>query len=303
MPIYNSAPYLAEAIESVLAQTFADFELLIWDDGSTDGTAEIAAAYAARDPRIVFHVHASNVGMVRNWNLCMEQARGKYLKFLFGDDLLSRDALARMARELDEDPAVSLVASGRTVIDAASRPLETLVHFPPGRFRGTEAIRRCIDEQVNLIGEPSAVMFRKAQAERGFDPELKQVVDLEMWYHLLEKGRLAYIAEPLCCFRKHQGQQTRKNEQNLVNFGEFFALSGAYLRKPYLGFGWWGARWFLFQRYYVFWKIFRKQEQFRQAAADIIDRQYGKRSFLAMTMVYKLYNPCRKAARLLHTER
>jgi glycosyltransferase involved in cell wall biosynthesis len=299
MPIYNSADFIGEAIESVLAQRFSDFELIIVDDGSTDGTAGIAAGYAARDERVILKVNQENLGMVANWNSCIRQARGRYLKYLFGDDLLQPDALGRMVEILERAPDVSLVASGRAIIDEESRHLEDLVHFDSGTYDGAAVIRRCISEQLNLVGEPSAVMFRKSQAARGYDPAYRQMVDLEMWYHLLEKGRFAYLEETLCSFRKHSAQQTQKNEKNLVNFSEFFLLSESYLGKPYIGYGRWGARWFLFERYYTFWKIFKKQDNFRDIAREIIDRQYGRTMFNGMMMVYKLYNPWRKLFNIL----
>ena len=78
LPTYNYARFLPEAIESVLAQDWTDYELLISDDRSTDGSAAIIAAYAARDPRIRFQLQPVNLGMVANWNWCLSQARGEY---------------------------------------------------------------------------------------------------------------------------------------------------------------------------------------------------------------------------------
>ena len=294
MPIYNSARYIAEAIESVLAQSWEDFELIIVDDASSDGTAEIAASYAERDSRIRFRVNASNMGMVTNWNCCLAEASGGYVKFLFGDDLLAPEALNRMATILDEDPAVSLVSSARALIDEFSRPTDLLVHFATGTYDGTEVIKRCIFEEMNYVGEPSAVMFRKSRAGRGFDPALKQIVDLEMWFHLLEQGRFAYIQEPLCSFRRHSEQMTIKNEKDLTNFREFFVLTEMFLRKSYARIGWWGTEWYLFEKYYAFWKRLRDNAELRDIAVDIIWSQYGKRKYCAMMVVYKLYNPLRK---------
>ena len=130
IPAYNNAHFLAEAIESVLNQTFEQFELLIIDDCSTDATREIADAYAANDDRIVFHANSVNLGMVANWNACLQQSRGEYIKYLFGDDLLaSPDALLNMVTVLDGDPAVSLVASARNLIDEHSAKVGTVSSF------------------------------------------------------------------------------------------------------------------------------------------------------------------------------
>lgn len=127
IPAYNYARFLPQAIESVLSQSFGDFELLVIDDGSTDDTRDVVAGYAARDGRIVFRANPVNRGMVPNWNLCLRESRGEYVKFLFADDfLVSQDALGRMADILDADASVSLVASARHVIGPDSGIIETV---------------------------------------------------------------------------------------------------------------------------------------------------------------------------------
>ena len=171
IPSYNCAPFLADAIDSVLAQSYSDFELLIIDDCSTDSSAEIIAGYAERDPRIVFLRNESNLGMVANWNRCIELARGEYIHYLFADDLFaSPECLDKMLRVIESDPAISLVVSARNIIDEDSRIKRVASHFRDKKIApGTEVIRRCLYEARNLIGEPSVVMFRKSQALRGFN--------------------------------------------------------------------------------------------------------------------------------------
>ena len=89
IPTFNYARYLPEAIESVMQQDFREFELLIADDASTDASADIICHYAAKDARIRFTIHSRNLGMVANWNWCLSEAKGEYVKFLFGDDRLA----------------------------------------------------------------------------------------------------------------------------------------------------------------------------------------------------------------------
>ncbi|HEX2767864.1 MAG TPA: glycosyltransferase family 2 protein, partial [Geobacteraceae bacterium] len=236
IPAYNCARFIADAIDSVLNQRFAGFELLIIDDCSTDSTAEIARSYAARDSRIIFKVNDKNLGMVANWNLCLETAQGKYIKYLFGDDLFSsNEALQRMASVLDNDSMISVVASGRNIIDAKSNFVKKVSSFADGTLvDGTYVISRCLSAQRNLVGEPSIVMFRKSQAMRGFNAEYGQLVDLEMWFHLLEQGKYAHIGESLSSFRVHPDQQSEKNVQNLLHIDEYFMLLKAYLDRPYV---------------------------------------------------------------------
>jgi glycosyltransferase involved in cell wall biosynthesis len=259
IPTYNQVRFLQETLDSVICQSYTDFEVLVMDDCSVDRTGEIAREYAARDSRIRFLANPANLGMVPNWNRCMEMARGRYIKFLFGDDLLtSTDTLGRMVEILDKECDVSLVASARIVINEKSRVLETVAGFPDGvRIPGKELIKLCLDNffyQHNRIGEPSTVMFRKAAAGRGFDPRYRQLVDLEMWFHLLEHGAFAYVGEPLCAFRTHTEQQTVKNRENLSYIDDMFYLLDDYLGRTYIGVGQFAKRYALFRLAYFYWK-------------------------------------------------
>ncbi len=175
IPTYNYAGYLPEAIESVLSQNYTDFELLIIDDHSEDGTAEVVSGYAGKDKRITFKINPHNLGMVENWNLCLREARGKYIKYLFADDLFcSTDAILRMVEALDAEPKVSMVASARQIIDSEGRPMKIRAHFrDSGCINGKQVINRCLRLQKNLVGEPTAVMFRKSLSGRGFNPKLR----------------------------------------------------------------------------------------------------------------------------------
>lgn len=230
VPTYNYGRYLPELIDSVLAQDFRDFELLIVDDCSRDDTAQMVQPYCARDPRIQFSVNSSNLGMVRNWNQCLERARGKYVKFLFGDDkLFDRHALGELVGLLDRNPAATLAASARAILDEQSKVVDIYRTLPDGLHQGRQVITRCITQNAkNLVGEPSVVMFRKADASRGFNTSYRQIVDMEMWFHLLEKGDLAYTRRPLCAFRCHPCQQTEENTASGVGRREHVSFFTEY---------------------------------------------------------------------------
>jgi glycosyltransferase involved in cell wall biosynthesis len=231
IPTYNYARYLPEAIESVLAQDFGDFEIIIGDDASPDGSPGVLGRYAALDPRIRARVHPKNIGMVANWNWCLREARGEYCKFVFGDDcLVSPRALGRMAGMLDAAPGAVLAASARLILDEDSRAVEVWDDLQrTGLHSGTRVIADCLWKDRNLVGEPSAVLFRRAAATRGFDPDLRQVVDMEMWFHLLLGGDLAFEAEPLCGFRTHARQQTVANRGSHVGPTESLRIAARYL--------------------------------------------------------------------------
>jgi len=245
IPTYKYAHYLPEAIESVLSQDFTDFELLIIDDDSPDHSREVIEGYARQDSRIVWSVNDRNIGMVANWNLCLIRAQGEYVRFLFGDDyFVSSVSLRRMVEALDRHPEVVMTGSARVVIDGSSRPLRVVSRFPDqSRHRGTAVVRRSLLEERNIVGEPSAVMFRRRMALRGFDPAYRQLVDLEMWFHLLGKGWYYHLGIPLTAFREHADQQSVHNERAGVLFEELVRINADYGCRPEIVNPFW--RWLL----------------------------------------------------------
>jgi len=231
IPTYNYARYLAEAIESVLAQDYPHLEIIIGDDASTDASAAIIRDYAARDPRIRAQIHGRNLGMVANWNWCLGEARGTYVKYLFGDDrLASPRAITQLVALLESHPRAVLAASARMLIDHDSQVTGQWNDLRTAGLRdGRRAILDCLFHNRNLIGEPSAVLFRRVAGLRGFAPGLRQLVDMEMWFHLLLQGDLAYTPEPLCAFRRHGAQQTAVNRVNRTGDLEMVHIITRYL--------------------------------------------------------------------------
>jgi glycosyltransferase involved in cell wall biosynthesis len=235
MPTYNYASYLPEAIASVLAQDFKDFELLIVDDCSSDDSAGAVKPFCDRDARVKFDVNPANLGMVNNWRKCLEQARGPYIKFLFGDDKFSDPrALGKMIALLRDNPSATLAASARTILDEKSNVIDIVRPLPDGCHNGRKIIAECLNENANLIGEPSAVMFRKKDGGGGFEQKYRQIVDVEMWFHLLENGDLAYTREPLCAFRQHARQQSALNDASGLTRREHALFFANYAAKPWL---------------------------------------------------------------------
>ncbi|MEP6810205.1 MAG: glycosyltransferase family 2 protein, partial [Chthoniobacterales bacterium] len=152
---FNYGRFLPEAIDSVLRQSWQDFEIIISDDRSTDDSWAIAQRYAAQDPRIIAAQNPQNLGMVKNRNAALARARGEFVKTLHADDfLVSENALARMVAALESNPAVSLVAAARRIVDETGKPLETWAGFEETArpIAGTTVINRCLFEQRNLIG-------------------------------------------------------------------------------------------------------------------------------------------------------
>jgi hypothetical protein len=230
--------------------------------------------------------------MVENWNSCITQARGEYIKFVFGDDLLaSPDAVGSMAFLLDNDNAVSLVCSARNLIDESSQIMKIESNFLTGIKKGADVINHCLANQGNLIGEPSVVMFRKCQAERGFNPLYNQIVDLEMWFHLLEQGSFAYINEPLCSFRIHGQQQTRVNAENLSALNDVFYLQRDFLDKEYVLLSGFLKAYLAFDSLYGIWKLFKNDRISRSESIALINSKSSFSYFRFWYPFYKIFKP------------
>jgi glycosyltransferase involved in cell wall biosynthesis len=136
LPVYNGAGYLRVAIESLLAQTFTDFELIICDNASTDQTQSICTAFAARDARVKYHRNPRNLGAAGNFNLAFRLARGEYFKWAAHDDTHEPEYLARCVELLDGDPSAVLSHTGARVIDDAAREVALLQGTRPPGMRG-----------------------------------------------------------------------------------------------------------------------------------------------------------------------
>jgi glycosyltransferase involved in cell wall biosynthesis len=119
LPVYNGLPYLAEALRSVRDAEFQDYELIVCDNASTDGTGEVVREFAREDPRIRYFRNSRNIGAVHNFNRTLELARGKYFRWLASDDLHSHGAIARCVEVLERDPSVFLAFPRTRVIDDA----------------------------------------------------------------------------------------------------------------------------------------------------------------------------------------
>ncbi|ABA89830.1 glycosyltransferase [Syntrophotalea carbinolica DSM 2380] len=239
IPSYNSEKYINQTIDSVLCQLYKNYEIIIVDDKSSDNTREIISNYAIENKSIKFYTNDSNLGIVGNFNKCLSLCKGKYIKYLLADDLfLTPDCLGRFVDALESHPNVSLVSSGRQLIDSQSNVIGEAVSYAEGVYSpGKEIIKDCLLYFKNKIGEPTSVIFRRDALKRGFKDNYRQVLDLEMWFHLLENGDLYYIKDKLVGFRIHEEQTTQKNKNGLVYFSDVPLLLNDYCHKPYIRFG------------------------------------------------------------------
>jgi glycosyltransferase involved in cell wall biosynthesis len=234
IPTYNGAKYLKECLDSVIAQTFTDFEILIIDDRSSDETVSIARKYAANDQRICVIVNEQNLGLAGNWNRCVELAKGKWIKFVFQDDLIEPTCLERMLAA--NQPEIPIIFCRRQFIFETSTAesnrryyLSTLSLLDKLFSRTTEMsasdyCRTIIDQLsanpkyyaggINFIGEPVAVMLRKDVFYQfgNFNPYLIQFCDFEFWTRVAIHTGITYVPETLVTFRVHGESTSAINE-------------------------------------------------------------------------------------------
>jgi glycosyltransferase involved in cell wall biosynthesis len=205
IPSYRGAAHIKASIDSVLAQTWTDFELIVVDDDSPDDTLAVAAS--VDDERITCLRNERRLGAEGNWNRCLREATGRYVKILPQDDLLDPECLARQLAlfEADARGELALVFCARRIIDADGRTLFERRPFGPDprRVDGRAVFRRCLRRGTNVVGEPGGVLFRRdaARAAGEFDATFPYVVDLDYWLRLLEHGEAGYIPETLVSFR------------------------------------------------------------------------------------------------------
>jgi hypothetical protein len=217
IPVWNGERYLAEAVESVLAQTHTDFELIIVDDGSTDGTAQIAESYARRDPRVRL-VRQPNQGVAAARNTGLEVARAPWVACLDHDDLMLSHRLERQIAFIAEHPEVKVFGSICRYINQEGRPRGGHTIGAPIRSR---AELDALLEEGRLIGltHPSVMMHRDTvRALGGYDPAAEPAEDLDLWMRVAEAGHVVLQDdEVLTEFRVHAesiiGAHTAKGAQ------------------------------------------------------------------------------------------
>jgi hypothetical protein len=224
--VYNGDNYLAEALESIMAQTFTDFEVVISDNGSTDGSADICRSFARRDRRIRYYRHEKNRGAAWNHNRALELARGEYFKWLAHDDAIEPEYLAECVKLLDAEPDVAWCQSQVILIDHVGRRLRgninawnrpgapaTEIHsvqaFDPGEWRGDRGHERpSVRFAAVLLGAAWCLdgygMMRTnmLRQTRGYLPTYgsEKIVVGE----LSLRGRYAEIPRPLKLVRIHE---------------------------------------------------------------------------------------------------
>lgn len=239
IPAWNAAWCVGRAVESVLAQTFMNYELIVVDDGSTDATLEVLRSYG----EAVRVISQANGGMSSARNAGIRQARGRYLAFLDADDRWRPEKLARQVELMEKEPLLAFCSASTLLEDEQGKAVGIWDCRRAGR-RATLA--DIFDNHATVAGGASSVLARRDLVAElgGFDETLRGAEDTDLWIRLAACGSFACIADPLVVVMRRSGSvsgkratmrdgaiaMTRKNRRLLP-----IELQGTFWRRIYAG--------------------------------------------------------------------
>jgi len=234
IPTYNGSKFIAEALNSAITQTYSNLEIIVSDDASKDDTLEIIEQIKKQTdiPIAIYHHQPNGIGA--NWNNCIKKASGKYIKFLFQDDIILPSCIEEMVDVLQENKSFGLVACKRTFIieesylnEANKKWIKTYGNLQKALQLPLKNGIRILNKKVfksnfflssplNKVGEPPVTLFRKKLVEEigYYREDLKQILDYEFYYRILKKHEIAVLEKELVKFRLHEQQATNVNRGN-----------------------------------------------------------------------------------------
>jgi glycosyltransferase involved in cell wall biosynthesis len=229
LPLFNAERYLAEAVESILAQSFRDFELLVHDDGSTDGSLRILRDFSRSDPRVIVS-SSPNQGITPTLNFLLRKAQAPYIARMDADDVAFPQRFERQVGYLDSHPDCVLVGGRIVLIDPEGRKLKVFqlptshAEIDAENLRGRMAIAHPV------------VMMRATAIKKvgGYREGFTHAEDIDLWLRLAEVGRLANLDEVLLYYRQHFQSvgMTKRRDQIGAHIS---AVSDAFVRRSLTG--------------------------------------------------------------------
>ena len=203
LPVYNGAEYLAESIDSVISQTYANWELIIVNDCSTDDTLAIASKYASQDTRIKVLTNLQNLKLPKSLNVGFAHASGEYYTWTSDDNKYRPDALRVMMESLEKNPNAVMVYADESYIDSDG------VEFEKVKKQGPEYIFT-----GNVIGACFLYTAFAAKKTGEYDADLFLAEDYDYWIRLYEVGEILHVEKSLYYYRRHKNSltETRKNQ-------------------------------------------------------------------------------------------
>ncbi len=241
-PTYNQEAFIAEAIESVLAQDYPNFELVIGDDCSTDGTWERVQEYQKKFPdKIVVFRNEKNLGMTENCNETLRRCRGKYIAFFAGDDLFLPGKLSKQVAAMESDPNIVLCYHDIEVFQSDTN--ETIRFWnhgkdshPPETGLAHYVAKRVVRDGTAFMAALSVMLRRDAIPKGGYDARVPHASDWLMWIEVLagasENAKVVFLPEVLARYRRHESNITNRPE--VYRADPFVTLAIAEAKFPWL---------------------------------------------------------------------
>lgn len=227
IPTYNGSQYIEKCIESCLAQSYRNIEIIVCDDCSSDSLINVLNPYLKKDCRITFYQNEKNLGLVGNWNKCMNYASGEYIKWLFQDDWMDVNAIEEFVEIANK--GYDFIVSKRNFIlnELAtdedkmyySKKVKTLENYfnqdEIGCYFPTSKIKDIVVSNIalNFIAEPSLIFFKRTLIKEVglYDHLFHQICDLEYNMRLASKVGVYVLNKPLCHFAIHAQSTTNSN--------------------------------------------------------------------------------------------
>lgn len=236
-PVYNGAQYLRECIESVLAQTFRNFEYIIVNNCSTDRTLRIAQEYSAKDKRIRLLCNAEFVDMIENHNIAFRQIskKSKYCKVVHADDWLYPECITKLVELAEKEPRAGIIGSYAIRENGVHR---TMLYHNTNFIKGNEVCRLFLLDLIDVFGLPSTIMYRSeiVRSKINFFPLTGPNADMMACLDYLQKTDFAFIHQILSFERIHEkatSTDLRKLNSFLVDRIEFLTKYGAIFLKKH----------------------------------------------------------------------
>ena len=228
LPAYNCEKYLVQAIESVLQQTFTDFEFIIINDGSTDGTDKIIRSFS--DPRIVYQANNANKGLVFTLNKGIDIAKGRYIARMDGDDIAYSERFEKQLNYLNKKSNVDLLATVVSLIDENNQPCGT---WHSDQMNISEQDIRNQLPKDNCIAHPTIMGKTQYFKTYKYNHTQSQSEDYDLWLRMISDGVVIHkLPEPLLQHRILSSSFTRSNKKNV-----FWKIGETQLRFSWQQFG------------------------------------------------------------------
>lgn len=205
MPVYNGEKYLTTAISSVLNQTFADFEFIIVNDGSTDSSEKIINSF--NDSRIVYIKNEKNEGIVSSLNNALRIAKGKYIARMDADDIAMKERLEKQFNVMENDKTIDVLGTGTEIFGEGIKTYQVKPKISPKKLKAELLFNPC-------VCHPS-VMIRKETLDRysiTYKEEFKGAEDFELWWQIANIGKICVIPDVLHRYRIHGNQVTQNKD-------------------------------------------------------------------------------------------